>query len=141
MHDLIAATIGATRDGRAIVEGRGIAAARLRTIMTDINAHLGEGNLSVAEIARRHRVTPRYVHKLFENEGLTFSSFVLGQRLSRAHRLLSDPHLADRNISSVAFDVGFGDLSYFNRTFRQHYGATPTEIRQAATKADAPSAE
>jgi len=82
MHDLIAATIRATRGGRAIAEGRGIAAARLRAIMTDICMHLGDGNLSVAEIARRDRVTPRYVHKLFENEGLSFSSFVLGQRLS-----------------------------------------------------------
>ena len=64
--------------------------------MTDIGANLGDGNLSVAEVARRHRVTPRYIHKLFENEGLTFSSFVVGQRLSRAHRMLSDPRLADR---------------------------------------------
>jgi AraC-like DNA-binding protein len=136
MHDLVAATVRATRDGRAIAEGRGIAAARLRAIMTDISVHLGDGDLSVAEIARGHRVTPRYIHKLFENEGLTFSSFVLGQRLSRAHRLLSDPHLADRNISSVAFDVGFGDLSYFNRAFRRRYAATPTEIRQSAMSAD-----
>ncbi|HWW85564.1 MAG TPA: hypothetical protein VNZ26_18335, partial [Vicinamibacterales bacterium] len=70
MHDLVAATIGATRDARAIAERRGIAAARLQAIMTDISAHLGEGDLSVAEIARRHRITPRYIHKLFENEGL-----------------------------------------------------------------------
>ena len=96
MHDLIAATIGATREGLAIAEGRGIAAARLRSIMTDISAHLDDGDLSVVEVARRQRVTPRYIHKLFENEGLTFSSFVLGQRLSRAHRMLSDPRLADR---------------------------------------------
>jgi AraC-like DNA-binding protein len=138
MHDLMAATFGATRDGRAIAEGRGIAAARLRAIMTDIRAHLGDGDLSVAEVAGRQRVTPRYVHKLFENEGLTFSSFVLGQRLSRAHRILSDPQLAHRNISSVAFDVGFGDLSYFNRAFRRHYAATPTEIRQSAMKPGPP---
>jgi AraC-like DNA-binding protein len=136
MHDLVAATIGATRDGQAIAEGRGIAAARLRSIMADISANLGDGNLSVTEVARRHRVTQRYVHKLFENEGLTFSSFVLGQRLSRAHRILSDPQLGNRNISSVAFDVGFGDLSYFNRTFRRRYAATPTEIRQLAMRID-----
>lgn len=141
MHDLVAATIGATRNARAIAAGRGIAAARLQAIMTDISAHLGDGDLSVAEIARRHRITPRYTHKLFENEGLTFSSFVLGQRVSRAHRLLTDPHLADRSISSVAFDVGFNDLSYFNRAFRRHYAATPTEIRQSAMKADRPSGE
>jgi AraC-like DNA-binding protein len=136
MHDLIAATIGATREGQAIAEGRGIAAARLRSIMADIGANLGDGDLSVAEVARRHRVTPRYIHKLFENEGLTFSSFVLGQRLARAHRILSDPRLADHNISSVAFDVGFGDLSYFNRAFRRRYTATPTEIRQSAIRAN-----
>jgi AraC-like DNA-binding protein len=138
MHDLLAATIGATRDGRAIAEGRGIAAARLRAIMTDISAHLADGDLSVAEIARRHRVTRRYIHKLFENEGITFSSFVLGQRLLRAHRILSDPKLGDRNISSVAFEVGFSDLSYFNRAFRQRYAATPTEIRRSGIRADPP---
>jgi AraC-like DNA-binding protein len=136
MQDLIAATVVATRGGRAIAEGRGIAAARLRAIMTDICAHLRDGELSVAEVARRQRVTSRYVHRLFENEGLTFSSFVLGQRLAHAHRMLSDPRLADRTIGSVAFDVGFGDLSYFNRTFRRRYAATPTDIRQLAIKAD-----
>jgi AraC-like DNA-binding protein len=136
MHDLIATTIGATRDGLAIAEGRGIAAARLRSIMTDIRTNLGDGHLSAVEVAIRHRVTPRYIHKLFENEGLTFSSFVLGQRLSLAHRVLSDPRLADRNISSVAFDVGFGDLSYFNRAFRRRYEATPSEIRHLAITSD-----
>jgi AraC-like DNA-binding protein len=136
MHDLIAATIRATRHGRAIAEGRGIAAARLQAIIADISSHLGDGDLGVAEIARRHRVTPRYIHKLFESEGLTFSAFVLGQRLSRAHRILTDSRFADRNISSVAFDVGSGDLSYFNRTFRRRYAATPMEIRQSAMRGD-----
>ena len=99
MHDLIAATIGTTRDGSAIAERRGIAAGRLRAIMNDISTHLGDGDLSVAKIAKHQRVTPRYIHKLFENEGLTFSSFVLGQRLLHAHRMLSNPRLADRNVS------------------------------------------
>jgi hypothetical protein len=61
MHDLVAATIGATRAGHAMAEGRGIAAARLQAIMTDIRAHLTDSDLSVAEVARRHRVTPRYI--------------------------------------------------------------------------------
>jgi AraC-like DNA-binding protein len=135
MQDLIAAAIAATRGDRAIAEGRGIAAARLRAIMTDICAHLGDGELSVTEVARRQRVTPRYVHKLFENEGLTFSAFVLGQRLARAHRMLSDPRLRDRNISAIAFAVGFGDLSYFNRAFRRHYGLTPSGVKHSSASA------
>ena len=109
--------------------------------MADVRTHLGDGDLSIAEVARRHRVTPRYVHKLFEDKGLTFSSFVLGQRLSRAHRIPSNPYLTDRSISSMAFAVGFGDLSYFNRAFRRCYAATPTEIRQLAVRTDHPDAE
>jgi AraC-like DNA-binding protein len=60
---------------------------------------------------------------------MTFTEFVLGQRLARAHRMLSDPRLADQKISTVAFDAGFGDLSYFNRVFRRRFGATPSELR------------
>jgi AraC-like DNA-binding protein len=138
IHDLMAATVSATRGGRAIAEGLGIAAARLRAIMIDIRAHLGDGDLSVADVAQRQRVSPRYVHKLFENEGFTFSSFVRDQRLVRAHRLLSDSRLAHRSIGTIAFDVGFGDLSYFNRTFRRRYGTTPGEVRNSAVKTDRP---
>src|SRR5262249_9547799 len=133
IHDLIAVTVGATRDGQVIAEGRGVRAARLRAIMSDITANLSDYDLTPAAVASHQRVTTRYVHKLFEREGLTFSEFVPGQRLSRVYRMLSDPRCADRTISSLAFDGGFGDLSYFNRAFRRRYDATPTEIRQLAT--------
>jgi AraC-like DNA-binding protein len=136
IHDLIALAAGATRDGHAIAEGRGIGAARLRAIMSDITANLGDCDLTVAAVAQRQRVTPRYLHKLFEGEELTFSNFVLGQRLSRAHRMLCDSRFGDRSVSSVAFDVGFGDLSYFNRTFRRRYDATPSDIRHSAGRND-----
>jgi AraC-like DNA-binding protein len=141
IHDLIALAVGATPDGQAIARGRGIRAARLRAIMSDITANLGDCDLTVAAVAQRQRVTPRYLHKLFESEELTFSNFVLGQRLSRAHQMLRDPRFGDRSISAVAFEVGFGDLSYFNRTFRRRYDATPSDIRHSAGRDDSsPSA-
>jgi AraC-like DNA-binding protein len=136
IHDLSAVALGATRDGHAIAKGRSIRAARLRAIISDIEANLGDCDLTVAAVARRQQVTPRYLHKLFEGEALSFSSFVLSQRLSRAHLMLCDPRFGDRSISSVAFDVGFSDLSYFNRTFRRRYSATPTDIRQSSGRND-----
>ena len=132
IHDLIALSIGATRDAAAAAQGRGLRAARLQAIKTDIGANLGDCDLKLTAVAARHRVTPRYIHKLFETEGTTYSEFVLGRRLAQAHRLLIDPRLARRAISSIAFDVGFGDLSYFNRSFRRRYGATPSEVRNDA---------
>lgn len=131
-HDLAALALGAGKDGLAIARGRGVRAARLAGIKRDIVEHLAEPQLSVAEVARRQALTPRYVHMLFEDEGSTFSEYVVAQRLARAYRMLTDPRRAHETISAIAMSVGFGDLSYFNRTFRRRFGATPTEIRQAA---------
>jgi AraC-like DNA-binding protein len=139
VHDLIAAIVGATRDSMAIVEARGIRAARVKTLVADILQHLDHCDLTPAAVARRQRITPRYVHKLLEGEGLTFSAFVLEQRLARAYRRLRDPRLRDRTISAMAFDLGFNDLSYFNRVFRRRYGATPSDVRRSAQTGVPPS--
>ena len=66
---------------------------------------------------------------MFEQEGTSFTDYVLKQRLARAYCLLTDPRHADLRITEIAFDVGFGDLSYFNRTFRRYYGDTPSGVR------------
>jgi AraC-like DNA-binding protein len=132
IYDLVALTIGATRDAAAIAEGRGVRAARLRAIKADIAERLAQGDLTVAAVASRQRISESYVRKLFESEGSSFSEWVLGARLIRAHRMLTDPRFAGRSITSVAFDAGFGDLSYFNRSFRRRFGATPSEIRAEA---------
>jgi AraC-like DNA-binding protein len=129
IHDLMALAIGATRDAAEVASKRGARAARLFSIKEDISDNLGEADLSVAKIAARHGVTPRHVQRLFEDEGTTFTEYLLGQRLAYAHRLLTSPHAADRKISAIAFDAGFGELSYFNRAFRRRYGATPSELR------------
>jgi AraC-like DNA-binding protein len=129
--DLVAVTLGATRDAAAAAEGRGIRAARLGAIKSDIEAHLADGNLSPGAVAGRQKVSDSYIRKLFEGEGTSFSQFVLARRLVRAHRMLTDRRWAERSIARIAFEVGFGDLSYFNRTFKRFYGTIPSEIRSA----------
>jgi AraC-like DNA-binding protein len=131
IHDLCALAIGATRDAAEIAAGRGLRAARLRAIKADIVRNLRGGDVSVAALAVRHRVTARYIQKLFESEGTTLSRYVLGQRLAQAHRMLVNPHQAHRAISTIAYDVGFGDLPTFNREFRRLFGATPSDVRAA----------
>lgn len=132
VHDLIALAIGATRDAAEMATCRGARAARLRAIKEDIANNIGQADLSLATLAARHRVMPRYIQRLFESEGTTFTDHVLAQRLAFAHRLLSDPHRASLKVSTIAFDAGFSDLSYFNRSFRRRYGVTPSELRAAA---------
>jgi len=134
--DLVAVTLGATRDAAAIAEGRGIRAARLRAIKADIEENLANSGLSAVMIAKRHRVSDSYVRKLFASERTSFSQYVLSRKLSRAHRMLSDYRRPELGIAAVAFEAGFGDLSYFNRAFKRCYGATPSELREAAKSSD-----
>ena len=107
-----------------------VRAARLAAVKADIERHLTDGSLTAATLAARHRISARYLHKLFEDEEMTYSQFVLDRRLALAYRTLRQPRSATRTISSIANDEGFGDLSYFNRTFRRRYGITPSGARR-----------
>jgi AraC-like DNA-binding protein len=107
----------------------GVRAARLTAIKADIGRHLTDSSLSVAALAARQGITPRYLHKLFEDDAMTCSQYILDQRLALAYRKLRNPRFTARTISSVAHDAGFGDLSYFNRTFRRRYGIAPSDAR------------
>jgi AraC-like DNA-binding protein len=127
----MAVAAGATRDAEEAARDRGLQAARLYAIKTDIARNL-DGDLGIAALAARNHCTPRLVQRLFESEGTTLTEYVLNQRLARAHRMLTDPRLAKEKISAVALDSGFGDLSYFNRAFRRLYGETPSRVRAGA---------
>ena len=138
IQDLVALTLNASRDAVEVAEGRGARAARLRAIKEDIVNGLRDGEVSVAATAAKHRVSQRYLQLLFEEDGTTFTDFVLAQRLARAHRMLSDPRHAKQRIAVLAYDAGFNDPSYFVRCFRRHYGMAPSELR-ASVRADAKS--
>jgi AraC-like DNA-binding protein len=130
--DLAALALGARGDHAELARQRGAKAARLAAIRSDILRTLGRSDLSTELIAARHGISPRYVRKLFEEDGSSFSAFVLHERVARAHRMLIDRRYAHLNIAQVAHESGFGDVSYFNRAFRRHFGARPSEFREAA---------
>ena len=136
VYDLMAMAIGATRDGAAIAQERGVRAARLAAVKADVIANAGNPGLTLAAVAMRQGISPRSVQLLFESAGLTFSQFVIEQRLKRAHRMLSDPRHSGSTISAIALASGFGDLSHFHRSFRRRYGATPSDIRAASLGRD-----
>jgi AraC-like DNA-binding protein len=135
--DLVALTVGATGDGQEIASARGLRAARLTRVKHWVLGHLDDPAMSVCEAALAERVSPRYVQMLFEAEDMTFSAFVLAERLATAHRRLGDPVHSCRSISELVYDCGFGDLSYFNRAFRAAFGETPSDVRHRAIAASA----
>ncbi len=129
VYDLMALAIGVTPEGRAQAAARGLRAGRLQAIKADL---LRNTELTLQQVAQRQGVSPRFVQMLFEEEGTTFSGFVLDRRLNAARAMLGSPRFADWSITAVALEAGFGDLSYFNRRFKERYQMTPSDARAKA---------
>jgi AraC-like DNA-binding protein len=129
--DLVALALGARGEQAEAALG-GAKAARLKALKSDVMSMLGNGDLSSEIIAGRHGISSRYVRKLFEQEGTSFTAFVLGERLTRVRRMLRDPRYAHLTIAQLAHACGFNDISYFNRAFRRHFGITPTDVRESS---------
>jgi len=134
VHDLAALALGATRDATETARTGGLRAARLQAIKADIMANLTQRSLTADSLAARHGISTRYVRSLFDSDRTTFTDFVREQRLRRAYRMLCSAAFAGHGISTIAYDCGFGDLSYFNHCFRHRYGATPSDVRAAAAQ-------
>jgi len=128
MARMLAPPARGTPDGEAI---EALDAPRLALIRRDILARIDRADLSLDQIARLHRLTPRHVQRLFAREGDSFSGFVGTARLARARTLLADPDQRHRRVLDIALDAGFGDESAFRRAFRRQFGMSPSEARES----------
>lgn len=128
--DLAALTLGARGDAAIPASQRGARAARLATIKFDVLRNLGDLALSAEAVAARNGVSARHVRRLFEEDGSSFSAYVLAERLDKARNKLGDRRFAQATIARVAHECGFGDISYFNRRFRARFGQTPSDARR-----------
>ncbi len=64
---------------------------------------------------------------LKEELGLTFSSYLNKLRLTEAARLLAENE--DANVSEIAYSVGYNNVTYFNKLFKQEYGCAPKTFK------------
>jgi len=130
--------LGERLDDSARVRGAVQRSLMLR-IKDCIHQRLPDPALGPAEIAAAVNISTRYLHKLFEAEHHTVALYIKGVRLDRARRDLLDPRLADRPISTIAYNCGFSDLSGFNRAFKQAYTVSPNELRNASASLAEPA--
>ncbi len=127
--DLVALALGGEGDTRGLQEQSGVRAARLAAIFQVISDQIANPSLSAATVAAKLGITPRYVHVLLEQSGQTFTQYVVRKRLEMAGKLLTDDEGHNRKIAAIALEVGFADLSHFNRAFRSYFGDTPSGVR------------
>ena len=83
--------------------------------------------ISRQEVAAAVSVSKDYLSHIFQQElGLSPWEYLNRYRIQQAKTLLRNTH---ESITVIAGQVGFDDLSYFNRVFRKHVGRPPSQYR------------
>ncbi len=86
--------------------------------------------ISLAEISKKVGLSKYYFSHLFSNEiGENFSSYLSQYRLNRASQLLLENR--KKNISEIAYQVGFNDPNYFARAFKEKFEISPSKYRNS----------
>jgi AraC-like DNA-binding protein len=96
----------------------------------EIETRLGDPSLDPEQIAGACFVSTRYLHRVFETEGLTVCGFIRSARLERCRRDLLDPALRDEPIHEIASRWGLPSAPHFSRVFREAYACSPREFRR-----------
>ncbi|MCI3135225.1 helix-turn-helix transcriptional regulator [Phenylobacterium aquaticum] len=119
-----------TEIGRALVQAlagdRPPAAvdARVRKVIAWV-AQAHDDPIDLGAAARLANLSPsRLSHLFVEQTGLSFKTYLLWIRLTRAVRLMTE----GLSLTAAAHGAGFSDSAHFSRTFRRMFGLAPANL-------------
>ncbi|MDR6553172.1 response regulator [Paenibacillus qinlingensis] len=102
-----------------------------RKLIAEIRSYVEErleNKVTLKEVAARFDFTPNYLGHLFKTEtGMGFSEFMNDITMKRACELLDNPRL---KVYEIADKIGYRNVIYFNRSFKQAIGMSPREYRK-----------
>ncbi len=98
----------------------------LSNVMLYIDQHFRD-SIDQRDLAKRCGMTTFRFSRLFkEANGVGFTDYILNKRMSFAKQLLDNSQMP---ITSIGYEAGFKDPSYFARAFKQFVNCTPSEYR------------
>lgn len=102
--------------------------AQVKVVYHFIATHY-QHSISLCDVAKAVGYSPAYLTDLVRREtGQTVNQWIIKYRLTRASSLLLE---TDRTVSQIAEIVGYQNINYFFRQFRQCYGTTPKVWRES----------
>jgi AraC-like DNA-binding protein len=122
-------TLVAERTNQVALEADNARAHLALQVRGHINENLGDPGLSPESIARALRISLRYLHRVFEGEGITVGRLIQYRRLEECGRELARRGGTVPTVSVVAQRWGFVNPAHFSRAFRAVYGMSPREWR------------
>ena len=101
----------------------------LKKAMEVLEKHLGESSFTVDQFAKELAMSRTQLHrKLKAILGCAATEFIRQVRLKKAWHYLNEKK---GTVSEIAYEVGFNNLSYFSKCFRETYGMNPSEFPSA----------
>jgi AraC-type DNA-binding domain-containing proteins len=105
--------------------------ARIRGIMRQYHT---DPALDPDRIAKATNISPRYLHKIFQDAELTPMRLLKRLRLEECHRSLQDPTRATMSIKDIIAMHGYLRPDQFARDFKQLFGVSPKQVRELASQ-------
>ncbi|MWV44336.1 helix-turn-helix domain-containing protein [Paenibacillus sp. HJL G12] len=107
-----------------------------RSKMTDVTLQLAteymddhfNKNISVDSVAEHVKRSTSYLGRIFkESKGMTVNDYLIQLRIKRAIELLKQ---TDTSVEEICREIGYANVSYFNKIFKARTGLTPGQFRQ-----------
>ena len=88
-------------------------------------------DMSLEFVTTQLGINRNTLNKLLKSElGLTFNAYLNKLRLVEAARILSKNE--ETSVSELAYSLGYNNVTYFNRLFKQLHGCTPKQMKTTA---------
>jgi len=102
-------------------------------VLQFIGTHYADPELNMSTVAARLGADREKINEILKTElGMTFTAYVNKLRLTEAARRLKDQD--GTPIADIAYSVGYANISYFNKLFKEEYGCTPGAFRSRAVQ-------
>lgn len=103
---------------------------RIISIKNYISNHF-DSNISLPIVAEVFNLNPSYLSRIFKNAtGMRIGNYIMSVRMEKAKQLLSN----DEDIFETAQKVGYNNISYFNKIFKEYTGVMPNQYKSFGRK-------
>lgn len=103
-------------------------------VMEVMEKNYDNSEFGVQELANEMRMNRSVLSKMLNAEaGQPTAQFIRNYRLDIAKKMITE-NAANRNITEIAYRVGFNDPKYFTRCFTKQYGESPSAFKESLEK-------
>lgn len=100
-------------------------------VMEVMEKNYDNSEFGVQELADEMRMNRSVLSKMLNAEaGQPTAQFIRNYRLDIAKKMITE-NVANRNITEIAYRVGFNDPKYFTRCFTKQYGESPSSYKDS----------